>query len=88
MNDVKVNNATESTKILIEVKKILELDKDNKDALVLQQKLVSINTSFEQGIAIVKKVTETQTSNLNREKYFSDKNVSFTGLLSMIKKEQ
>lgn len=88
MNDVKATNATESTKMLTEVKKILELDKDNADALVLQEKLVSIDTSFEQGVAIVKKVTETQTSNLNREKMFADKNVSWTGLLSMIKKEQ
>lgn len=76
--------------MIAELDIIIKLDdQDTKSqAENLKKELVTAKTNYETGVAVTKKVTETQTSNLNREKYFADKNVSWTGLLSVIKMEQ
>jgi hypothetical protein len=86
---VKDSSSTQYTEMIAELDKIIKLGTQEKSTAVsIKKQLETTKASYEQWVAATKAVVEVQTSNLSREIHFSDKNVSWTGLLSMIKKEQ
>ncbi len=85
------SNSRQYQDMIAELEKIIAMSpsvSEKGQAENLKTQLENAKSSYEQGVATTKVVLETQTANLSREKVFSDKNVSWTGLLSMIKKEQ
>ena len=88
MEQAKRGTNEQRTQALAEIDKILKLDENNPKAKALKTTLEAAKTQYETGVDVVKKTTQNQLNNLNREQYFAEQFVSWTGLLAMIRKEQ
>lgn len=87
MESSKSDTLEKSNTILSEVAKVLIEDPNNLQAKIVQERIKLIKSKFEQSESTTISVVKNQLESFKKENEFALKNVSWTGLLSMIKQE-